>query len=85
MVAYTYAGTPDFGGNGSLYLDGALVAHNTISQLSGNDYDVWIGGSPDYGTDRLFPGYITQAAFFTNALSATQIQILYQAGLLHPL
>ncbi|HEY5042708.1 MAG TPA: hypothetical protein VIK53_11975 [Verrucomicrobiae bacterium] len=39
-----------------LYVDGVLVASNTAGTLAEDSLDVWIGGSPDYGTARLFPG-----------------------------
>jgi len=48
--------------------------------LSGSSYDLWIGGAPDYGSSRLLPGGIAQAAVFAKALSATQIKALYAAG-----
>jgi len=80
MVAYTYTGVPSIANNGSLYVDGVLVAADTVPALVGSAYDVWIGGSPDYGTARLFPGSIAHAAFFAQALSVAQVLALYQAG-----
>jgi hypothetical protein len=80
MVAYTYTGVPSIANNGSLYVDGVLVAADTVPALVGSAYDVWIGGSPDYGTARLFPGSIAHAAFFAQALSVAQVLSLYQAG-----
>lgn len=87
MISYSYTGAPDAAGNGSLYLDGAPVACNTISQLSGNrnGYDVWIGGSPDYGKNRLFAGYIDRVAVFNRALSDNQILSLFRVGSLKSL
>jgi hypothetical protein len=84
MLAYTYSGASGVASNGSLYVDGALKAHDTVTQPSGNNYDVWIGGSPDYGTSRLLPGSIAQLAIFTNALSASQILTLYNASQVSP-
>jgi uncharacterized protein YjdB len=77
MVAYTYSGTPGQNSNGALYVDGALVANNTIAtNVVGNNLDVWIGGSPDYG-DRFLPAYIANAAVFAQSLSAAQINGIY--------
>ena len=79
MVAYTYTGNTNQANNGSLYVDGVLVAHNSVFVTpAGDNLDVWIGGAPDYGTARLQPGaYIADAAVFTNALTAAQVQGLY--------
>jgi uncharacterized protein YjdB len=78
MVAYTYTGVPGQVNNGSLYVDGVLVAHNTVSVTpAGNNLDVWIGGAPDYGTTRLLPADIAGAAIFDQALTAAQVQGLY--------
>ena len=85
MVAYSYTGVPNVTNNGSLYVDGVLVASNTVGAPAGNSLDVWIGGSPDYGTQRLLPGSIAHAAIFTKALSASQISALYDAGSIAPI
>ncbi|HKW28536.1 MAG TPA: LamG-like jellyroll fold domain-containing protein [Verrucomicrobiae bacterium] len=79
MVAYTYTGDTNQANNGSLYVDGVLVARNSVSVTpTGDNLDVWIGGSPDYGTARLLPGaYIADAAVFNQALTAAQVQGLY--------
>jgi hypothetical protein len=84
MIAYTFTGVPNATDNGSLFVDGVLVAHDTVPLPTGDGYDVWIGGSPDYGTSRLLPGSIAQAAVFTNALSAAQVQALYKAASVTP-
>ncbi len=77
MVAYSYTGVPGQNDNGSLYVDGVLVANNTITIApAGNNLDVWIGGSPDYG-DRFLPAYIANAAIFNQSLSAAQVQGIY--------
>jgi len=77
MVAYSYTGTPGQTGNGSLYVDGVLVANNTIPTApAGNGLDVWIGGSPDYG-DRFLPAYIADAAVFAQSLNAAQVNGIY--------
>ena len=85
MMVYTYTGIPDVTDNGSLYLDGVLAANNTVSVPAGDGLDIWIGGSPDYGTQRLLPGSIAHAAIFTQALSSSQIVALYNAGSIAPI
>jgi hypothetical protein len=85
MITYTYTGVTNVANNGSLYVNGGLVTHDTVSTTpAGSAYDVWIGGSPDYGTTRLLPGSIAHAAVFTNALSGAQILALYNASLVAP-
>lgn len=77
MIAYTYTGIPGQNSNGGLYVDGALVANNTVvTAPAGNGLDVWIGGAPDYGT-RFLPAYIANAAVFAQSLSAAQINGIY--------
>ena len=78
MIAYVYTGVPGNNNNGSLYVDGVLAANNTVTITPGGDnLDVWIGGSPDYGTSRLLNAKIAHAAIFNQALTASQIQDLY--------
>jgi hypothetical protein len=77
LVAYTCAGIPGIN-NGLLYVDGLLVASDSVtSPLLGDNLDVWIGGSPDYGAARLLNAKIAHAAIFTEALTAAQVQDLY--------
>jgi len=77
MIAYTYTGIPGQNSNGGLYVDGALVANNTVATApAGNGLDVWIGGAPDYGT-RFLPAYIANAAVFAQSLNAAQINGIY--------
>ncbi len=80
LVAYTYSGVPTVSNNGRLYVDGTLVAMNTVGVPSGSDSAVWIGGSPDYGTARLLSGSVAHVAIFTNALSPAHISALYALG-----
>jgi hypothetical protein len=76
MVAYTYSGVTG-STNGFLYVDGVQVASQSVNATpAGNDLDVWIGGSPDYGTNRLLHAKIAHAAIFNQALTAMQIQEL---------
>ncbi|HWY29583.1 MAG TPA: LamG-like jellyroll fold domain-containing protein [Candidatus Acidoferrum sp.] len=77
MVAYTCTGIPGIN-NGLLYVDGVLVASDSVtSPPLGDNLDVWIGGSPDYGAARLLNAKIAHAAIFTEALTTTQVQDLY--------
>ena len=85
MVAYTYTGQPGNFDNGLLYVDGNVAAVNTIeSTPTGNSLDVWIGGSPDYGTARLLPANIAHAAVFTQALTPNQVLGLYNGVYVAP-
>lgn len=80
MIAYTYSGNPSQPNNGLLYVDGVLVASNSVTPApAGDNLDVWIGGAPDYGTTRLIAANIADAAVFTRALSPAQIQGVYSA------
>src|SRR3569833_563644 len=48
MVTYSYTGTPGQNTDGSLYLDGILIANNTVvTKPTDKNLDVWIGGAPD--------------------------------------
>jgi len=84
MVAYTYTGNPNVANNGSLYVDGLQVATNTVGVPAGDTLDVWIGGSPDYGAQRLLSGSIAHAAVFAKALTAEQIVQLYNGASMGP-
>jgi hypothetical protein len=76
----------------SIYVDGVLDT-NVIpagirpnSLIPGNVDDVMIGSDPSYtnnpvGVGRNFAGQICEAAFFTNALTAVQIQTLYLSAI----
>ena len=81
MVAYSYNGFVGQNNDGALYVDGALVANNTLNAApAGDDLDVWIGGAPDYGTGtgrRLIAANIAHAAVFDRALTGAQVQALY--------
>ena len=68
-----YDGTKQY-----LYVDGALQGTPQNSTPAGNTGDVRIGGASDYG-NRMFNGNIAQVAILTNALSAAQIQGVYNA------
>jgi uncharacterized protein YjdB len=77
LVIYTYDGTLQ-GDNGLLYVDGALKAFNQIATVpAGDNLDVWIGGAPDYGNQRMFYGSMADVAVFNRALSPNEILGLY--------
>ncbi|HTV42630.1 MAG TPA: LamG-like jellyroll fold domain-containing protein [Candidatus Sulfotelmatobacter sp.] len=75
----------------SIYVDGTLDTNGTPSGIAttnliaGNTQHVMIGSDPIYtnnpaGVGRNFAGQICEVAFFTNALTATQVQTLYNAS-----
>lgn len=76
----------------SIYADGALDTSGTpagvtpTSLIPGDSGDVMIGSDPDYtnnpiGVGRNFAGQICEVAFFTNGLTAGQVQALYQCAI----
>jgi hypothetical protein len=86
FVAYSYSGNPSQPNNGLLYMNGVLVASNSITATpTGDNLDVWIGGSPDYGTGRLMAGdNVAHVAFFNYALSPAQMLGLYNGTYVLP-
>lgn len=92
MLAFTYSGVPSSTTtNGWLYVDGVKVGGQLLKYAplpaataqNWTNVDVWIGGSPDQGVrpgkgnNQLFTGSLANAALFTNALTADQVQALY--------
>lgn len=86
MVAGVSDGTNEY-----LYLDGVLAKSASNSSginIVGNTSDLLLGGDPQHtvasyntgNTIRNFDGEIAQVAFWTNALSATNIQALFSAA-----
>ncbi|HEV2455085.1 MAG TPA: LamG domain-containing protein, partial [Verrucomicrobiae bacterium] len=78
--AGVYDGTENY-----LYVDGALAASSPATgSITGSMDDLYVGGDPDFTViglnERYFAGALAQAAFFTNALSSTQIQSIYLAA-----
>src|SRR5258706_14366364 len=74
MVPYSYTGTPGQFNNGSLYVDGVLVANNTVTpNLAENNLDAWIGGYRDYA-NRFLPAYIPNPAVFSPVFYAARLQ-----------
>jgi hypothetical protein len=64
-----------------LYVDGLLTASGTATNhVSGSPFDLWIGGAPDYGPFRLFNGLVDEVSVFSNALTAPQIQQIFQSA-----
>lgn len=77
------------GTNAYLYLDGRLaIQTNNVGSLVGTNQDALLGGNPsqtipNYTTApnlEYFDGQIAQVAYFTNALSAANIQQLYNVA-----
>jgi len=85
MAAGVFDGTTSY-----LYVDGGLNSSGTVAAgLTGSpDSDLYLGGNADYtnvgSNERYFAGALAQAACFTNALSAVQIQQLYSIGAPQP-
>jgi len=88
------AGVSD-GTNEYLYLDGALAKTNGNAagiNITGTTRDLLLGGDPQYtfasrdtvNTIRNFDGQIAQVAYWTNALSPSQIQQIYNAASMPP-
>jgi hypothetical protein len=77
-----YDGTSNY-----LYVGGVLVAQIlTTNAIPGTNSDVLLGADPQYlsantGAGRQFAGNLCEVAFFTNALTAAQVQNLFnQSG-----
>jgi hypothetical protein len=81
MLAYAYNGFTNQSFNGRLYLDGTLIASNSVfATPAGNNLDMWIGGSPDYGTaagKRIVAANIADVAVFAEGLTGAQISGLF--------
>jgi hypothetical protein len=73
-----------------LYVDGQLNASLTVTNLVNSEPNAhfYLGGNPDFTTvgvsQRYFAGALAQAAFFTNALSASQVQSLFAGAAVTP-
>lgn len=71
----------------SLYVDGVLNGSSAAGSLTADNMnDVWLGGNAAFtivgSNEQFFAGALAHAAVFTNALSAPQIQQLYQTATL---
>jgi hypothetical protein len=90
VVESTY--TAGVSTNVSVYLDSGLInatVANT-SAIPGTNGDVWIGGAPDNvqptnessynGNQQFFAGSVCHVAYFTNALTPSQINTLYSTA-----
>jgi hypothetical protein len=71
------------GSTGTLYVDGAQVGQNTSMTLSpvslGNTTNNWIGRS-QYATDPFLDGQVDEFRIYDRALSAAEVQALFNAG-----
>jgi len=87
FVAGVYDGTTS---NSSLYVDGQLNASLTLTNAvpSEPNAHLYLGGSSDRTqigvSQRFFAGALAQAALFTSALSAGQIQSLFASAVITP-
>jgi hypothetical protein len=71
------------GANEFLYLDGRPATNKAVvGSITGNALDIILGGDPFYTVPpgRYFDGSIAHVAYFTNALTASQLQQLYATG-----
>jgi hypothetical protein len=80
LVAGVYNGSTS-----SLYVDGVLNGSIAAGALTGDSANkVWLGGNAANtvvgSNERFFAGALAQAALFTNALSATQVQQIYKVA-----
>ena len=80
-----YVVATDNEGTNVLYVDGLPVATNvSTASIPGNAQDVMIAADPSYtnandNLGRQFSGQVCEVAFFTNALTAANVQTLYNA------
>jgi uncharacterized protein YjdB len=85
QLVYTYTGKPNQVNNGSLFVDGVLKAQNEINAApAGNNLDVWIGGAPDYGTQRVFAGDIADVSIMNYAFTTNQVTGLFNGTYVAP-
>ncbi|MGJ8655730.1 MAG: LamG domain-containing protein [Akkermansiaceae bacterium] len=76
------------GGDTQLFVDGVLGGTNTagasiVDDGNLNSGEFWIGNNPDNTTtDRMWDGLIDDVAQYNRVLSATEVDEIYQAGLL---
>jgi hypothetical protein len=85
QVTAVYDGTSN-----KIYLDGSLAKSAAASgTMAGTTNSLYLGGDPTYlvagVNERFFAGALAQAAFYTNALTPSQIQSTYQAAVAPPL
>ena len=81
------------GSTDSLYVDGRLAKTGTsVASIAGTVRDVILGGDPQWTTPsanadggRYFDGSIAHVAFFTNALTSTQVRTIYDLAGVPPL
>jgi len=74
------------GAHNFLYVDGALAGSSAATgTITGSSDPLYLGGDPDFTVvglnERYFAGAIAQAAFLTNALTASEVQTNYQSAI----
>jgi len=75
------AGVYDGLSENSLYVDGLLAGTGPATNpVTGSPFDLWLGGAPDYGPVRLFNGLVDEVTVLSNALTAPQIQQMYNSA-----
>jgi hypothetical protein len=75
------------GSTNELFVDGTLVATAANNNLNtGSGLDIILGGAPDYTKPygRYWDGSLAQVAYFTNALSAANVEQLYSVAGIAP-
>jgi hypothetical protein len=91
VAVYTPASVPTVTGTNALYVDGVLdTSVSTVSTNGigpGSAMDMMIGADPQYtntpaGIGQQFAGQVCEVAIFNSALTATQIQAIYNAAIL---
>ncbi len=93
VAVYTPGSSPTTPGTNALYVDGLLdtqvsnVSTNGIGP--GSPLDMLIAADPQYtnnpaGLGRQFAGRVCEVAFFTNSLTLSQVQNLYNAAQVAP-
>ena len=82
--AWHFVTLVDNAGTESIYVDGSLdtVTSSMANPLAGGANQIWIGGSPDGGDGAVkMTGLIDEVYMYNRALSATEIQSLYNSNL----
>jgi hypothetical protein len=87
FVAGVYDGSTS---NSYLYVDGQLNASLKLTSAASSEPDahLYLGGNSDFplvdSKQRYFSGALSEAAFFTNALTSAQVQSLYVGSTVTP-
>jgi hypothetical protein len=87
QVVGVYSGSSSSSSN-IIYIDGVFnVSATNFATASGSGLDLMFGADPQYinaNPTRVFDGSIAHAAYFTNALTAGQVQTIYNAAQIPP-